>query len=89
MTPEFINVPKNKTKRLVLIRKVKFGKRWIAFYYKIWRIIREKSHIGIALGPQCQNHELTLLRIKYIRIKEKYGEGEVPYGAKSGSGQFF
>ena len=34
----------------------------------------------------ARNHEITLLRIKNIRIKEKYGEGEVPYEAKTGSG---
>ena len=31
-------------------------------------------------------HEITLLKIKHIRLKEKYGEGEVPYQAKTGSG---
>jgi len=31
-------------------------------------------------------HEITLLRIKHIRLKERYGEGEIPYEAKTGSG---
>jgi len=31
-------------------------------------------------------HEITLLRIKHIKLKEKYGEGEVPHEAKMGSG---
>jgi integrase/recombinase XerD len=31
-------------------------------------------------------HEITLLRIKNIRLRERYGEGEVPYEAKTGSG---
>jgi integrase/recombinase XerD len=29
---------------------------------------------------------LTLLKIKHIRLKEKYGEGEIPHQAKTGSG---
>lgn len=29
-------------------------------------------------------HEITLLKIKHIRLKEKYGEGEIPYEAKTG-----
>ena len=29
---------------------------------------------------------ITLLRIKNIRLKEQYGEGEIPYQAKTGSG---
>ena len=31
-------------------------------------------------------HEITLLKIKHIRLKEKYGEGEIPHQAKTGSG---
>ena len=31
-------------------------------------------------------HELTLLKIKHIRLKDKYGEGEIPHEAKTGSG---
>ena len=30
--------------------------------------------------------KITLMRIKNLRPKEKYGEGEVPYDAKTGSG---
>lgn len=29
-------------------------------------------------------HEVTLLKIKHIRLKGKYGEGEIPYQAKTG-----
>ncbi|MGC2427722.1 MAG: hypothetical protein WA421_11855 [Nitrososphaeraceae archaeon] len=32
------------------------------------------------------NHEITLLKIKHLRLKERYGEGEIPYEAKTGSG---
>jgi hypothetical protein len=31
-------------------------------------------------------HELTLLKIKHIRLKDKYGEGEIPHEAKTGTG---
>lgn len=34
----------------------------------------------------ARNHEITLLKIKHIRLKEKYGEGEIPHQAKTGSG---
>jgi integrase/recombinase XerD len=33
----------------------------------------------------ARNHEVTMLRIKHIRLREKYGEGEVPHEAKAGS----
>lgn len=28
-------------------------------------------------------HEITLLKIKHIRLKEKYSEGEIPHEAKT------
>jgi len=31
-------------------------------------------------------HEITLLKMKHIRLKEKYGEGEIPHQAKTGAG---
>jgi integrase/recombinase XerD len=34
----------------------------------------------------ARNHEITLLKIKHLRLKERYGEGEIPYEAKTGSG---
>jgi len=38
------------------------------------------------MGLDARNHEVTLLKIKHIRLKEKYGEGEIPYEAKTGTG---
>ena len=34
----------------------------------------------------ARNHEVTMLKIKHIRLKEKYGEGEIPHQAKTGGG---
>jgi hypothetical protein len=31
-------------------------------------------------------NEITLLKIKHMRLKEKYGEGEIPHDAKTGTG---
>ena len=31
-------------------------------------------------------HEITLPKIKHTRLKENYGEGEIPYQAKTASG---
>ena len=33
-----------------------------------------------------RNHEITILKLKHIRFREKYAEGEVPHEAKTGSG---
>ena len=34
-------------------------------------------------------HEIIVLKIKHIRLREKYAEGEIPYVAKKGSGPIF
>lgn len=47
---------------------------------------RNKAILALLWDLNARNHEITLLRIKNIRIKEEYGEGEVPYEAKTGSG---
>ena len=38
------------------------------------------------MGFRCKASEIVLLKNKHIRLKEKYGEGEIPHQAKTGSG---
>jgi integrase/recombinase XerD len=41
----------------------------------------------IKYEPHTRNRPcISLLKIKHIRLKEKYGEGEVPHEAKTGTG---
>ena len=47
---------------------------------------RNKAAIALMWDLNARNHEITLLRIKHVRLKERYGEGEIPYQAKTGSG---
>ncbi len=46
---------------------------------------RNKAAIMLMWDLNARNHEVTNLRIKNVRLKENYGEGEIPYG-KTGSG---
>jgi hypothetical protein len=34
----------------------------------------------------ARNHEVALLKIKHIRLRERYGEGEIPHESKTGTG---
>ena len=34
----------------------------------------------------ARNNEISLLKIKHIRLRENYGEGAIPHEAKTGSG---
>ena len=50
------------------------------------RINAIKQALSLLWDLDARNHEVTLLKIKHIRLKEKYGEGEIPHEAKTGTG---
>ena len=45
-----------------------------------------KAALSLFWDLDARNHEVTLLKIKHIRLREKYGEGEIPHEAKTGTG---
>ncbi|MFY9797237.1 MAG: hypothetical protein WAJ93_16255, partial [Candidatus Nitrosopolaris sp.] len=47
---------------------------------------RNKAALSLLWDMDARNHEVTHLRIKHIRLREKYGEGEIPYESKTGTG---
>ena len=87
ITPDFLKIPKKKTKRLSPYSETEiWEKDELQFIIKYENSKRNKAILALLWDLNARNHEITLLRIKNIRIKEKYGEGEVPYEAKTGSG---
>ena len=87
VNPNFLNIPKKKTKRLSPYSETEiWEKEELQLVIKYESNKRNKAILALLWDLNARNHELTLLRIKNIRIKEKYGEGEVPYEAKTGSG---
>ena len=87
LNPDFINIPKKKTKRLSPYSETEiWEKEELQLVIKYESNKRNKAILALLWDLNARNHEITLLRIKNIRIKEKYGEGEVPYEAKTGSG---
>ena len=48
--------------------------------------IRNKAALTLFWDLDARNHEVTMLKIKHLRLREKYGEGEVPHEAKTGGG---
>jgi hypothetical protein len=86
-TPEFVNIKMKKTKRLS-----PYGEHEIwdiedlktAIKYESHR--RNKAALALLWDLNGRNHEITLLRIKHVRFRERYGEGEIPHQAKTGSG---
>ena len=47
---------------------------------------RNKAALTLLWDLDARNHEITLLKIKHIRLRERYGEGEIPHEAKTGTG---
>jgi hypothetical protein len=86
-TPEFVNIKKKKTKRLS-----PYGEHEIWDIEDLKTAIKYESHkrnkavLALLWDLNGRNHEITLLRLKHIRIRERYAEGEIPFQAKTGSG---
>ncbi|MFY9870905.1 MAG: hypothetical protein WAK17_14405 [Candidatus Nitrosopolaris sp.] len=47
---------------------------------------RNKAALTLFWDLDARNHEVTLLKIKHIRLRDRYGEGEIPHEAKTGTG---
>ncbi len=47
---------------------------------------RNKAALTLLWDLDARPHEVTLLKIKHIRLKERYGQGEIPFESKTGTG---
>jgi integrase/recombinase XerD len=86
-TPTFINIKKRKTKRLSPYSESEIWERdelLTAIKYEPYK--RNKAALSLLWDPDARNHEVTLLKIKHIRLRERYGEGEIPHESKTGTG---
>ncbi len=87
ITPPFAEIKKIKTKRISpYLENELWEKDEILAIVKYEPYIRNKAAIMLMWDLNARPHEITLLKIKHIRLKEKYGEGEIPYQAKTGGG---
>lgn len=87
ITPDFVNINKKKTKRLSPYNESEIWDREeLLFIVKYEPYKRNKAILTLLFDFNARPHEITLMRIKNLRLREKYGEGEVPYEAKTGSG---
>ena len=66
---------------------MKFGKKdELLSIIKYEPYKRNKAALTLFWDLNGRNHEITILKLKHIRFREKYAEGEVPHEAKTGSG---
>jgi integrase/recombinase XerD len=86
-TPVFVKIKEKKTKRLSPYSETELWERdeiLSILEYEPYK--RNKAALTLLWDLDARNHEITLLKIKNIRFREKYGEGEIPHEAKTGSG---
>jgi protein-tyrosine-phosphatase len=86
-TPDFAKIKGKKIKRISPYLESEIWERdEILFIIKFEPYKRNKAALTLFWDLDARNHEITLLKIKHLRLKERYGEGEIPYEAKTGSG---
>jgi integrase/recombinase XerD len=87
ITPSFIQITEKRTKRISPYLESELWERdEILTIIKYEQYKRNKAALSLLWDLDARNHEVTLLKIKHIRLKEKYGEGEIPHEAKTGTG---
>jgi integrase/recombinase XerD len=87
ITPSFIKIKKKQVKRSSPYNSTEiWDKEELQSVIKYEVTIRNKAIISLMWDLDARPHEITLLKIKHVRLREKYGEGEIPFSAKTGSG---
>ncbi len=87
ISPNFVNINKKKSKRLSPYNESEIWDREeLLSIVKYEPYKRNKAILTLLWDFNARPHEITLMRIKNLRLREKYGEGNVPYEAKNGSG---
>jgi integrase len=87
LTPDFVQIKKKNTKRISPYLENELWEREdLLTIIKYESYKRNKAILTLLWDLDARPHEITLLKIKHIRLKEKYGEGEIPYEAKTGTG---
>src|SRR5215204_5178396 len=86
-TPDFLRIKNKKTKRISpYVESEIWDKDELLSILKYEPYKRNKAAITLMWDLDARPHEITLLKIKHVRLRDKYGEGEIPFEAKTGSG---
>ncbi len=86
-TPEFVRIRQKQSKRSSpYLGSEIWDKEELQSIIKYEISRRNKAIISLLWDLDARPHEITLLKLKHVRLKEKYGEGEIPFTAKTGSG---
>lgn len=85
-TPDFCKIKPKQTKRISPYSESEIWERnEFLTLVKYEPHSRNKAILSLLWDLNARPHEITLLRIKNLRFKDKYAEGEIPYEAKTGT----
>jgi hypothetical protein len=86
-TPECVRI---KTKRTHRISPYSESEIWerddLLSVIKYEPLKRNKAALALCWDLDARPHEVTLLKIKNLRLGPRYGEGEIPHESKTGTG---
>jgi integrase/recombinase XerD len=86
-TPLFAKIKEKRTKRQSPYSETEIWDRdELLTIVKYEPYLRNKAALTLCWDMDARNHEVTMLKIKNIRLRERYAEGEIPHEAKTGSG---
>jgi integrase/recombinase XerD len=86
-TPCFVKIQEKRTKRISpYLESELWDRDDLLSLMPYEKYKRNKAALTLLWDLNGRNHEVTLLQIKHIQLKERYGEGEIPYESKTGTG---
>jgi integrase/recombinase XerD len=86
-TPGFVKIQEKRTKRISpYLESELWDRDELLSVMQYEKYKRNKAALTLLWDLNGRNHEVTLLQIKHIQLKERYGEGEIPYESKTGTG---
>lgn len=87
ITPDFCKIKLKQSKRISPYLESEIWERDELFtLVKYEPYLRNKAVLSLMWDLNARPHEITLLKIKNLILKDRYGEGEIPHEAKTGTG---
>jgi hypothetical protein len=87
VTPSFLKIKEKKSKRISpYLESEIWDKDDFQTIIKYEPLKRNKAALSLLWDLDARPHEISGLKIKHVKLKQKYGEGEIPFESKTGTG---
>lgn len=87
VTPSFLKIKEKKSKRISpYLESEVWDKDDFHMIIKYEPLKRNKAALSLLWDLDARPHEISGLKMKHVKLKEKYGEGEIPFESKTGTG---